>query len=87
MRISGNAPSSVILSQTELFKKLEWLPESAKTKLKPKGIVQQTHKITISIILVLKIFMLLNAKNQPKLTVELGYMCPWGLTGPPAVVD
>ena len=28
--------------------------------------------------------MLSNATNQPKLTVELGYMCPWGLTGPPA---
>ena len=29
--------------------------------------------------------MLSNAKNQPKSTVELGYMCPRGLTGPPAV--
>ena len=26
-----------------------------------------------------------NATNQPKSTVELGYMCPRGLTGPPAV--
>ena len=32
MRISGNEPSSVILSQTKLFQKL---PEIAKTKLKP----------------------------------------------------
>ena len=23
--------------------------------------------------------------NQSNSTVELGYMCPWGLTGPPAV--
>ena len=29
--------------------------------------------------------MLSNGTNQPKLTVELGYMCPRGLTGPPAV--
>ena len=29
--------------------------------------------------------MLLNATNQPQSTVELGYMCPRGLTGPPAV--
>ena len=29
--------------------------------------------------------MLLNATNQPKSTVEIGYMCPGGLTGPPAV--
>ena len=28
--------------------------------------------------------MLSNATNQPKSTVELGYMCPRGLTGPPA---
>ena len=26
-----------------------------------------------------------NATNQPKSIVELGYMCPRGLTGPPAV--
>ena len=29
--------------------------------------------------------MLSNATNQPKSTVELGYICPRGLTGPPAV--
>ena len=29
--------------------------------------------------------MLSNATNQPKSTVEVGYMCPRGLTGPPAV--
>ena len=29
--------------------------------------------------------MLTNATNQPKSTVELGYMCPRGLLGPPAV--
>ena len=28
--------------------------------------------------------MLSNATNQPKSTVELGYMCPRGLSGPPA---
>ena len=27
----------------------------------------------------------LNATNQPKSTIELGYMCPRELTGPPAV--
>ena len=31
--------------------------------------------------------MLSNATNQPKSTVELGYMCPRGLSGPPAVND
>ena len=29
--------------------------------------------------------MLSNATDQPKSTVELGYMCPQGLSGPPAV--
>ena len=29
--------------------------------------------------------MLSNATNQPKSTVELGYMCPRGLSGPPEV--
>ena len=29
--------------------------------------------------------MLSNATSQPKLTVELGYMYPRGLNGPPAV--
>ena len=31
------------------------------------------------------ILMRLNAKNQPKSTAQLGYMCPRGLSGPPAV--
>ena len=26
-----------------------------------------------------------NATNQPRSTVELGYMCPRGLSGPPAL--
>ena len=29
--------------------------------------------------------MLFNATNQPRFTVELGYMWPRGLNGPPAV--
>ena len=29
--------------------------------------------------------MLSNATNQPKSTLELGYMCPRGLSGPPSV--
>ena len=30
-------------------------------------------------------FQNVNATNHPKSIVELGYMCRWGLTGPPAV--
>ena len=32
-----------------------------------------------------QILMLSNDTNQPKSTVELGYMCSRGLSGPPAV--
>ena len=39
MRISGNEPSSVILGQTEELKSKKLWCESAKNKLKPKGMV------------------------------------------------
>ena len=46
----------------------------------------KTHKITISInFLHGKFWCSQNATNQPKSTVELGYMCPRRLTGPSAV--
>ena len=52
-----------------------------KLKLKGKG------KITISINFEHKKLMLSNATNQKKSTVELSYMCPRGLTGPPTVTN
>ena len=39
MRISGTEPSSVILSQTMLFKKLIIDAQNYLNKLKPKGMV------------------------------------------------
>ena len=42
-------------------------------------------KLQFQSILTRKILMLSKATNQPKSTVELGYMCPRGLLGPPAV--
>ena len=39
MRISGNEPSSVILSQRKWIQNLKMIAESAKIKLKPKGMV------------------------------------------------
>ena len=42
-------------------------------------------QISFFFFLAQKILMLSNATHQPKSTVELGYMCPRGLTGPPAV--
>ena len=39
MRISGNEPSSVILSQTKLFQTLQMIARKCQIKLKPKGMV------------------------------------------------
>ena len=37
MRISGNEPSSVVLSQTKRFQKLKIIAESSETSLSQKG--------------------------------------------------
>ena len=39
MRISGNEPSSVILSQTKWFQTLKIIAQKSQIKVKPKGIV------------------------------------------------
>ena len=39
MRISGIEPSSVILSQTQYFKRLKVMPQKLQIKLKLKGMV------------------------------------------------
>ena len=86
MRISGTEPSSVILSQTKTFKKLK--SDAQKVPKEAKAIrdgVINPQNFNFNQILTQKILMLSNATNQPKSTVELGYMCPRGLTGPPTV--
>ena len=60
-------------------------PKRAKTSSSQKGWCNKPTKLQFQTILSRKILMLSNATNQPKSTVELGYMCPRGLTGPPAV--
>ena len=86
MRISGTEPSSVILGQTKKFKKLKSdaqnVPKEAKAKR--DGVINPQN-YNFDQILTHKVLMLSNATNQPQSTVELGYMCPRGLTGPPAV--
>ena len=86
MRISGTEPSSVVLSQTMKFKKLKIdtpnVPKQADAK---KGWCNKPTQLQFQSILTLKILMLSDATNQPKSTVELGYMCPRGLSGQPAV--
>ena len=87
MRISGTEPSSVILSQTMTFKKLKRyepkVPKQAEPKCHWDSVIN--HKMIISINFNTDNFDALNATNQSKSTVELGYMCPRGLSGPPAV--
>ena len=85
MRISGTEPSSVILSQKVFSKVEKRCPKRTKTSLSQKGRCNKPQKLQFQSILTRKILMLSNATNQPKSTVELGYMCPRGLTGPPAV--
>ena len=83
MCISGIEPSSVILSQTKWFQKLtsDAVKVPKQTEAKRDGV--KTHKITNSISGKFRCSQI--ATNQSKSTVELGYMCPRGLAGPPAV--
>ena len=39
MRISGNEPSSVILSQKKKYKSWKVMPKMCQIKLEPKGVV------------------------------------------------
>ena len=85
MRISGTELASVIFSQTMDFEKLKSYDPKCLNKLKLKGWCNKPTKLQCQSILTRKIVMLSNATNQPKSTVELGYMCHRGLSGPPAV--
>ena len=58
---------------------------SKRAKTSQKGWCNKPTKLQFQTILTRKILMLSNATNQPKSTVELGYIYPRGLTGPPAV--
>ena len=86
MRISGTEPSLVILSQIMKFKKLkrddQKVPKQAAAK---RERCNKPTKLQFQSILTRKILMLSNTTNQSKSNLELGYMCPRGLAGPPAV--
>ena len=88
MRISGTEPSSVVFSQTMKCEKLTSdnpkVPKEAEAK--GDGVINPQN-YDFKTILKRKILMLSNAMNQTKSTVELGYMCPRRLSGPPAVTN
>ena len=81
--------SSTLISDPEpnkVVSKVEKLcPKVPKSSKRQKGWCNKPTKLQFHLILTRKILMLSNATNQPKSTVELGYMCPRGLLGPPAV--
>ena len=55
------------------------MAKSAETSLSQKGWCNKPTELQFQSILIQKILMLSNATNQPKSTVEPGYMCPRGL--------
>ena len=75
MRISGNEHSSLILSQKSSLKVANGgseVPKQAKDKR--DGVINpQNYNFNFQYG---KLWCSQNAKNQPKSTVELGYMCP-----------
>ena len=87
MRISGTEPSSVILSQTKKFKKVEKrCHNSTKRSWSQKGChVINPQNYNFNKFQHGKFGYSQNATNQLKLKVELGYMCPRGNCGLPAV--
>ena len=87
MRISGTEPSSLILSQTKLSKKLKSDAQKVQNQAEAKrdGVIN-SQNYNFNQFLHGKFWCSPNATNQPKSTVELEYMYPRGLTGLPAVM-
>ena len=77
--VSDPQPNKVVQKVEKWCQKV---PKEAKAKR--DGVINPQNYNIIKI-LTRKILMLSNATNPPKSTVELGYMCPRGLTDPPAV--
>ena len=79
MRISGTEPLSVILSQSNLKSDAQ----KCLNELKQKGRCNKPGNTDTENFDALKTLRIL----KPKSTVELGYMCPRGLSGPSAVTS
>ena len=72
--------------ESEVIQKVvKWCPKSVNSILSQMELCHKPTKLQFQSILTRKMLMLSNATNQPKSTVELGYMCPRVLLGPPAV--
>ena len=81
MRISDNGPSSVLHSQSKSFKKLKSYTHKWQTGWSQKWFCNKPSKLQFQSILNIENFWCTqNSTNQPKSTVELGYMCPRGVS-------
>ena len=87
MRISGTKLSSVILSQKgSSFKGCKMMSQKCQKQAEAKRDDEiNPQKYNFNQFWYGKCWCSQNATHQPKSTVELGYMCPRGLTGPSAV--
>ena len=87
IRISGNELSSVILGRKSSLKVENSGPKVQKEAEANKDGVHVINSKTYNLneFNYGKFWCYQNAMNKPKSTVELGYMCPRRLTGPPAV--
>ena len=73
MRISGTEPSSVILAKKVFSKVEKRCPKRAKRSRSQTGWCNKPIKLQFQTISTRKMFMLSNATNEPKSTVELEY--------------
>ena len=86
MRILGNNSHQWSFSKQSGFKSWKYRPESTKPSWSKKGWYNKPHKLRFnSHNFHTENWFSQNATNQPKSTVEPGYMRPRGRTGPPAV--
>ena len=78
MRISGNEPSSVILSQNKVVSNVKMISQTCQIKLSQKGWCNKPTKLQFQSILTRKILMLSITTNQPKSTRRTWLHVPSG---------
>ena len=75
-------PYQLSLAKESSFKSSKWCSESAKTSLSQKGGCNNPIKLQLS--LIRKTLMLSKRYESFEVDVEVSYICPLVLTGPPA---
>ena len=85
IRISGTEPSSVFLSQTKNFQKLQIDARKCQNKLKQKGVVKKPTNLQFQSISTRTIFMLSKSYESTEVDRRTWLHVASGLTGSPAV--